>query len=191
VFSINKKMNKYNKHMKRAEALYALGDTSKGHLHEEHASLYYGFGTKKGLLDRLKRDKKKPSHDITQETHSITQETHSTAESVWQNERLLLEQKLSNCEKQLSNCEKQLVSCKDDLESQIRLNNSNMTRLAEKGDEIRELEKKLKKEQTTDPKLTVMQETDTNPNDTQSADSERLTLDELQAHRIHPNLWNR
>ena len=49
-------------------------------------------------------------------------------------------------------------------------------------------EKKLKKEQTTDPKLTVMQETDTNPNDTQSADSERLTLDQLQEYKVHPNM---
>ena len=160
--------------MKRAEALYALGETSKGHLHEEHASLHYGFGTKGNFLDRLKPGKKKPSREITPNTQS-------TAESVWQKERLLLEGKLSKCENQLE-------SCKDDLESQIRLNNSNMTRQSEMADKIAQLEKSLKNEPTTDPKLTVMQETDTKRKDMRSADSEPLTMEELQEYKVHPNM---
>ena len=31
------KMTKYENHMQRAEALYANGETAKGHLHEKHA----------------------------------------------------------------------------------------------------------------------------------------------------------
>ena len=165
--------------MKRAEALYALGDTSKGHLHEEHASLYYGFGTQGKFLDRFKRGKKKPSDEITHETQS-------TAESVWQEEKLSLQEKLSTCERQLK-------SCKDNLETQRNLNNGLMKSQRQMADQIHKLEKgsRLNNKPKPDPKLKIMQEIDTNPNDTQSADSERLTLDELQAHRIHPNEWNR